>query len=146
MSYQSMMLSIDTKLATIDFDSARIAFMNTTYVPKAGVPYLVATMTSLTSKAVTLGADQASGIGGSGYTSQWDGTYQVEAVWPENAGRDGIYQMQQKLLRLFYRGLTLVTSDSLLIYFDSSSPLPVRPDGAWARGPVSCPWWCQETT
>jgi hypothetical protein len=100
----------------------------------------------MVSKPLTLGADRASGIGAAGYTSQWDGVLQVDAVWPEDAGDDGAYQMQGLLLRLFYRGLTLTTSDSLIVRFDTPTSLPLRPDNAWVRGPVKCPFWWLETT
>jgi Bacteriophage related domain of unknown function len=139
-----MMLTIDTRLVTVDFSTARIALSNVVFRPTAGVSYLQASMTSLVSKALTLGTDVS--IGGPGYMLRWDGVYQVEAVWPEDAGADGCYQMQQKLLRLFPRGLTLTTGDGLLIRFDTASLLPARADGAWWRGPVRCPWWCLEET
>ena len=146
MSLQTMMQAIDEHLATVDFDASRIAFTNVTYAPVAGRPYLRASMVSLTDKALTLGADKATGIGGAGYTLQWDGVYQVDAVWPENAGADGCHQMQQRLLRLFYRGLTLVTTDGLQLHFHEPKPLPIQSDGAWIRGPVRCPWWSLENS
>ncbi len=144
MTQPSMMAALDARLATVDFPAARIAFTNVIYRPTSGISYLQATIEALISTPLTMGTDRA--VGGPGYTTRWDGTYHVEAVWPENAGADGCYQMQQLLLRLFPRGLTLTTSDGLLIRFINSSPLPAKPDGAWIRGPVRCQWWCLEET
>lgn len=141
------MAAVNTQLLTLSFDNSRIAVLNATYVPTAGKQYVKAQIASMVSKALTMGADRSSGIGASGYTSQWDGVLQVDAVWPENAGDDGCYAMQQKLLRLFFRGLTLVTSDGLNVHFDTPTALPIRPDpGGWVRGPVKCPFWWLENT
>lgn len=141
---RTVMAAINTQIATVTFDSARIAFLNATYQPVAGRPYIKAQIASMVSKALTLGADRASGLGASGYMAQWDGVLEVTAVWPENAGDDGCYALQQRLLRLFYRGLTLTTSDGLIVRFDHPTSMPIRPDDAWVRGPVRCPFWWLE--
>jgi hypothetical protein len=139
--------AIDAQLATIAFPVARIAFMNVTYQPQADTPYLRSSMASRTRKALTLGVDQSL-IPHGGYMARWDGVYQVDAVWPENAGQDGCGEMQSQILRLFPRGTTLVSSDGLNIVFEVPEPLPIRPDpgGGWVRGPVRCPWFCFEAS
>lgn len=142
MSYASICRAIDEHLATIAFDTTRIAFLNVTYQPISGMPYLVASMPVLARKELTLGAESAAG--GAGVTYQWRGIYQVDAVWPEDSGADGAAQMVDKLLHLFPQGLTITTIDGLTIAFHESTPVPVRPDGAWFRGAASCPWWCFE--
>ena len=136
--------AIDAQLATISFDPARIAFLNVVFQPVAGRPYLRASMPSLTRKALTMGADRLTGIGGAGATVQWDGVYEVDAVWPTNAGSDGCSQMEDTIMRLFPRGLTLNTTDGIFVHFDTPTPLPPRPDGDWYRGCVRCPWWALE--
>lgn len=146
MSQRSVQSAIDTRLATISFDSSRIGYLNTTYEPQAGKSYLKAQLVSQMSKALTLGADRASGIGASGYTQQTDGVLEVAAVWPADAGVDGAYRMQDLILRLFFRGLTLITSDGLMVHFETPSALPARPDNAWLRAPVRCPFWWLETS
>lgn len=139
MSYAAICRAIDERLATVNFDPTRIAFLNVTYTPVSGSPYLVASMPVLKRPALTIGAEQL--IGGAGLIYQWRGTYQVDAVWPEDSGADGAAQMVDMLLRLFPQGLTVATVDGLTIAFFESTPVPVRPDGAWFRGAVSCPWW-----
>ncbi len=142
---QSIQEAIDDFLATIAFPTARIAFSNVTFQPTAGVPYLSATMAAQTSTPLTLGADQSL-IAGGGYLSEWKGTYEVTAVWPEDAGRAGCAKMQGQILRLFKRGTTLTCSDGLHVVFEQSSALPIRPDNAWVRGPVQAPWYCFEAS
>lgn len=140
---QTIMVAIDGQLATVNFDPNRVIFLNVVYAPKAGIPYLRASMPGLTRVATTMGTEQT--VGGPGNVSRWDGIYQVDAVWPVDAGSDGCAEMVGQILRLFPRGLTLITSDSLLVRFNTPTPVPIRQDGeAWLRGAVRCPWWCQE--
>lgn len=142
MSLSSIQAAIDARLATLGFDMARIAFLNVTFAPTSGVSYLRASMPVLRRKALTVGAEAAAG--GAGITYQWTGAYQVDAVWPADAGADGAAQMVDKILRLFPHGLTISTTDGLQISFNDGTPVPVRQDGAWFRGAASCPWWCFE--
>lgn len=139
--------AIDAQLGTLAFPAARIAFLNVTYQPQAGVPYLRASMVSRTRKALTLGVDQSLRANG-GYIARWDGVYEVAATWPEDAGTDGCAEMQSQILRLFPQGTTLISSDSLQIVFEAPIALPIVPDpgGGWVRGPVRCPWYCFEAT
>lgn len=143
MTIQTIMIAIDAQLATVNFDSSRVIFLNVVYGPKAGIPYLRASMPALTRKAVTMGTEQA--VSGPGVVDRWDGIYQVDAVWPVNAGSDGCAEMVGQVLSLFPRGLTLTSSDNRLIRFDTATPVPIRQDGeAWLRGSIRCPWWCLE--
>ena len=143
MSLDTIQAAIDGQLATLTgFPLARIIFLNVTYSPEAGKPFLAASMPVLKRTGLTVGADQS--IMGAGYVARWDGSYQVDCVWPEDAGSDGASQMTVKILRLFPRGLTISTTDGLQIMFDTATPIPVRPDGAWYRGAARCPWWCFE--
>jgi hypothetical protein len=139
--------AIDARLATISFPTDRIAFLNVTYQPTAGKPYLRATMVSQTRKPLTLGTDKTI-LPHGGYIARWDGVYEVTATWPEDAGRDGCTEMQDQILRLFPRATTLIGSTGLHIVFEAPDPLPVVPDagGGWVRGPVRCPWFCFEAT
>lgn len=135
--------ALDEFLATISFPSARIAFLNTAYQPQANTPYLSSAMPALKRTALTLGPD--SSVAGGGYLARWEGLYQVAAVWPEAAGRDGCAAMQTQILRLFKRGTTLGCSDGLSVVLDAPTALPIRPDNAWVRGPVQIPWYVLES-
>lgn len=147
MSLPAILAAIDEQLATVDFPADNIAFLNATYVPVAEVPYLRASMAAQKMTPLTLGADKSVAAGATGYTAQWSGIYNVDCVWPQDAGAGGCYNMQQTILNLFPRGLTLTTTDGVLVHFDTPSALVVRPDsGAWARGPVQCPWWALVTS
>lgn len=138
-------IAIDTQLAAIKFPAARIAFLNVTYQPQAGTPYLKSQMVSQVRKALTLGVDKTLRADG-GYMARWDGVYEVAAVWPEGAGADGCAEMQTQILRLFPRGTTLESMDGLFVVFETPTPMIIRPDNGWVRGPVRCPWYCFEAT
>jgi hypothetical protein len=145
MSQASIFAAIDTQLATLSFPSANIAFLNVTYRPQANIPYVTSTMAAITRTAMTLGVDRTI-LPNGGYMAEWKGIYAVTAVWPEDAGLDGCSQMVGNILSLFPRGTTLISSDGLHVVFDAPSPMPIRVESAWARGPVHCPWFCFEAS
>lgn len=137
--------AIDAQIATLAFPATRIAFLNVSYQPQAGTPYIRAQMVSRVRRAITLGVDKSL-LPRGGYLARWDGVLELAAVWPEGAGSDGCAEMQAQILRLFPRGTTLASSDGLQIVFETPEPLPIRPDSGWVRGPVRCPWFCFEAT
>lgn len=145
MSVESIYDAIDTQFMTFTGPGLDLISMNVTYTPVEGIPYIIGTMAAYTRRAITLGVDKTI-LADGGYTAEHRGTFRVEIVIPQNAGRPLATQLQTKVLSLFPRGTTLIGSDGAQVNFDAPTPLPIIGQQAWYRAPVSFPWWYFEAS
>jgi len=144
MSVDAICTAIDTQLETIAGFPGDVVLMNVTYAPIAGKPYLMATMAAYVRRALTLGRDKTFAPGG--YLAEHRGTYRVDCVVPQDAGRTIATRLQGQVLSLFRRGTTLTSSDGDLVVFDAGTPMPLVGEEGWYRAPVDCPWYVFEAS
>jgi hypothetical protein len=149
MSVESVYDAIETQFLTFGTGGGgtfpgSMVVINETYVPTAGIPYIVGTMAAYTRRALTLGTDKM--ILSGGYLAEHQGLYRMEAVVPQDAGRPIATQFQTQLLRLFPRGMTLIGSDGAQVNFDAPAALPIIGQEGWYRAPIQCPWYYFEAS
>lgn len=123
-----------------------VVLMNITYVPTTGHPYVIATMAAYVRRAITLGPDST--VRG-GYMAEHKGTYRIDAVVPQDAGRTIATRLQDEVLALFPRGTTLIGSGGEQVIIDAPTPLPLSGQAgtnldAWLWASVNVPWFAYE--
>lgn len=112
-----------------------IAWPNAVYAPKKGVSYLKPEMAGRSRTPLGFGADAV---------QQWNGIYQVGVFVPRDTGNREQAELATKVMGAFPRGMSMTTTQGMIVYVShTSAPAPV-PFGDWSNLPVSVTWFATE--